>query len=1111
MDGLEWLIAGVAAGVGVWIGLFLGGRRVITPAPPSTAPVEDDPAVALYALAEGLEAFVHRSAHPRDLLTHQPFLEGVERLTVTSFDDESLLGYALGENLPISCMAFEALARRPADPSIADRLLLQLERIYLWPLFFALRALSAHVGPAGIGRLVASGQEWWTQQPQVLEFLRGWIEERLAAGEAPAFHGALDLVDDEQMDGIEAVLAALKIDRLGPMVAEARAWREVRIDRDALARIGAVWAEPPSDDTIPHDALTRLRHLALEALRQERPRSVLLVGEPGVGKSTLIRAIAGQLYAEGWTIFEAGAMEVVAGQMYIGQLEERMQELIRNLAGRRRVLWMVGNAHDLIFAGWHRDNPRSVLDMIAPYIEKGDITVIGEVEPAAYERIVQVRPHLRAGLKTVTVDPLDDAGTLALARAWCVKRNAALSDYALQEAFQMARNYLDRSAAPGHLLAFLHLALAAHAATGRTDPPAVDDMIATLSDLTGLPVSLLNDRDRLDLGALRETFEKSVLGQPEAVDCLVERVAMLKAGLCDPTRPAGVFLFVGPTGTGKTEIAKTLATFLFGAPERMIRLDMSEFMTEDSLLRLLGEAERGSDAVALVNQIRKQPFSVVLLDEFEKAHPSVWDLFLQVFDDGRLTDRRGQTADFRHAIIILTSNLGAAVPAGAGVGFGGEKRVFSAESVRRAAQQTFRPEFLNRLDRVVVFRPLSRVIARDILQKELRDVLTRRGFRSREWAVEWEESALDFLLEKGFSDELGARPLKRAIERYVLSPLALTIVNHQFPEGDQFLFIRSRGDGLDVEFIDPDQPDPEPPATRSGKSAGQKFSLEPLVLEPAGTRAEVDGLFDRYEALEDRIDSNAWVQDKAEALARTADPAFWGWEGRFEVLARVEFMDRIERAMGTADALLGRLGGDGKEDRAAYSPVLVQRLAQRLYVLEQALGQEATGRPRDAFLRIEARGAEANVFARTLAAMYVAWAEKRQMRHVVLQPLAEVPTAEGRFTLAVAGFGAYVILAREEGWHVWEAPREGKTFTRVKVRVRVEPQPLAVADTVAGLRTQADQGFLGIKASERSPADTIVRRYREAPSPLVRDSRGAWRTGRLDRVLAGDFDVMGGL
>ncbi len=263
----------------------------------------------------------------------------------------------------------------------------------------------------------------------------------------------------------------------------------------------------------------------------------------------------------------------------------------------------------------------------------------------------------------------------------------------------------------------------------------LDDLLVTLSQLTGLPVEMLDEREGLDLAELRSFFERRVLGQPEAVECLVERAAMIKAGLTDPTRPQGVFLFVGPTGTGKTEIAKTLAEFLFGSPDRMIRLDMSELQTWESQGRILGDADETSDSAALVNLIRKQPFSVVLLDEFEKAHASVWDLFLQVFDDGRLTDRRGNTADFRHSVIIMTSNLGATLPHGASVGFSQEAQ-FAAGSVERAVARAFRREFVNRIDRVVVFRPLGRGVMRDLLRKELNDVLTRRGLRTRQWAVE---------------------------------------------------------------------------------------------------------------------------------------------------------------------------------------------------------------------------------------------------------------------------------------------------------------------------------------------------------------------------------------
>lgn len=327
----------------------------------------------------------------------------------------------------------------------------------------------------------------------------------------------------------------------------------------------------------------------------------------------------------------------------------------------------------------------------------------------------------------------------------------------------------------------------------------VDDLLVTLSQLTGLPNSILDDRQGLDLAALRQRFSERVLGQPEAVDVLVDRVAMIKAGVTDPTRPLGVFLFAGPTGTGKTEIAKTLSEYLFGSAERMIRIDMSELTTAESLGRLLGDGD--SQTVSLVDSIRKQPFSVILLDEFEKSHPRVWDLFLQLFDDGRLTDRGGVTADFRHALIIMTSNIGAAIQSGSRAGFSDSGASSGNAPVLKAIEREFRKEFVNRIDRVVVFRPLTRETMRGILEREMESVFRRRGLRNRAWAVEWEEEAIDVLLADGFTTDLGARPLKRAVERKLLAPLAEKIVSRQTPAGDQSLFIRAVGGEVKIEFL----------------------------------------------------------------------------------------------------------------------------------------------------------------------------------------------------------------------------------------------------------------------------------------------------------------------
>ena len=330
-------------------------------------------------------------------------------------------------------------------------------------------------------------------------------------------------------------------------------------------------------------------------------------------------------------------------------------------------------------------------------------------------------------------------------------------------------------------------------------------MLETLSQFSGLPVSMLDTREQLDLKSIRDFFTARVIGQDEAVEAMIARIAMLKAGLNDPNKPIGVFLFAGPTGTGKTELAKAVSEFLFGSVERMIRLDMSEFQTHEAISKILGQSSASAiEADSLISRVRKQPFSVVLLDEFEKSHSNIWDLFLQAFDEGRLTDAMGQVADLRHCLIILTSNLGATAHRSMGLGFAPQADEFSKDQVLRAISLTYRPEFRNRLDKIIVFQPLTRDLMRGILKKELAALLERRGLKDRAWAIEWESSALEFLLEKGFSPEMGARPLKRAIDQYLVAPLAAIIVEKRFPEGEQFLFVRSDGEGIQAEFVDPD-------------------------------------------------------------------------------------------------------------------------------------------------------------------------------------------------------------------------------------------------------------------------------------------------------------------
>ena len=435
-----------------------------------------------------------------------------------------------------------------------------------------------------------------------------------------------------------------------------------------VAQYATPWHRPFDDPT----ALITPRRREIvdaitEAITADPPRSVVLVGEHGVGKTALVRA-ALEALPESWSAFEATASSINAGAMYIGQLEGRVEEIVTALRDEQ-IVWVFPAFHEALYAGTYSSNPTGLLDALAPHIESGAVRIVAETSATAYERLLAERPSIASLMQAVRVRPLGEEETAAVVRhALDTQVNGiVVSDEVLRESLELAQQFIPSVAPPGNALQLLDAAVADAAEKG-TGSLAATDVLATLSSLSGLPLSVLDPTRPLHLDEVRGFFQKRVLGQPEAIDCLVDRIALVKAGLTDPSRPLAVFLFVGPTGTGKTEIAKAFAEFLFGSPSRMVRLDMSEYQTSDSHERLLADSNVEGGGAPLIASVRKDPFSVVLLDEFEKAAQPIWDLFLQVFDDGRLTDKHGRTADFRRCVIILTSNVGSSIAGGSASG-----------------------------------------------------------------------------------------------------------------------------------------------------------------------------------------------------------------------------------------------------------------------------------------------------------------------------------------------------------------------------------------------------------------------------------------------------------
>ena len=418
-------------------------------------------------------------------------------------------------------------------------------------------------------------------------------------------------------------------------------------------------------------------------------------------------------------------------------------------------------------------------------------------------------------------------------------------------------------------------------------------------------------------------------------------------------------------------------------------------------------------------------------------------------------------------------------------------------------QRSFRPEFLNRIDRVVVFRPFERAQMRALLDKELREVLERRGLRGRPWAVELDESAYAFLIEKGFTPELGARPLKRAVEQHLLAPLATAIVEQSIPEGEQFLLVSAAQEtGIAVTFVDPDADAP-----------GAVETTEPLETVPANVRAialtpradprTTRFLLDQLSWTASTIRADDIQHGKRAALDAINSPGFWERDDRFDTLASAEYVDRLEAALQTAERLGERLARTEGRNGEGTSR-LVGLLANRLHVLDSAVDGLRQDSPEQVFLRIrpaaDKTGEETERFTDELATMYSSWADSRGMR------IDGLDTSTGEYLFAVTGLGCGVLLMSENGLHTMELDRkrgDGEHDTeRISALVQVvswEPGPERERAALAVLARAA--------LAETAVAATVVRRYRLEPAPLVRDTVRGYRTGRIDRVLAGDFDL----
>ncbi|MBE7491787.1 MAG: ATP-dependent Clp protease ATP-binding subunit [Planctomycetes bacterium] len=531
---------------------------------------------------------------------------------------------------------------------------------------------------------------------------------------------------------------------------------------------GAVLAEVADDlcDTRLPEAWQvepLVRQLA-ELLGGRNAQSVLLVGPPGVGKTALVHELVRDRARHGFAdtrFWATSGSRLVAGMSGFGMWQERCNRVCAE-ARKQGAILHLGALAELMEVGKGKYIQQGVAGFLRPYIARGELRCVVECTPEQLAAIERRDPHLLGAFARLEVPQPSPADCDVILRKAAAGRN--VTQAALDTLSRLHRRHATYSAWPGRPLRFLRNLLADHPDA----PPAAADVVRAFSRETGLPRDMLDEHSPLDLAAVRAFLGSRVIGQDHALELVTDLLATIKAGLSRPRRPLASLLFVGPTGVGKTETAKALAEYLFSDRKRVARLDMSEYASPGAVQRLIG-GPHGEGL--LVARMREEPFSVLLLDEFEKAHPLFFDLLLQILGEARLTDSLGRLADFTNCVVIMTSNLGAESFMAGRIGFG-ETAPDALEHFTGALRRFVRPELLNRMDRVVPFLPLPPDAVRRVLHKELELVHARPGLRDDGTAVTLTPEAEHTLVAAAFQPELGARPLKRELERRLLVPLA---------------------------------------------------------------------------------------------------------------------------------------------------------------------------------------------------------------------------------------------------------------------------------------------------------------------------------------------------